>query len=119
MGPVVTYHLTSEMPDVEQPSMKYVIAGNYQQAKFWARENGWQPSEWRYVSHSYDLQGLGPDVVIVSCGQPWLHPGIEEINQELLVRSIIYPETSGVHNIQDCVPSYQYHMSKGVAEYHQ
>jgi hypothetical protein len=36
-----------------------IVAGNYQQAREYAAEDGLQRSEWRYVQSVADLRGLG------------------------------------------------------------
>lgn len=54
--------------------IKLVAAGNYEQAKYWARELGWTVGEWRYMHSRQQLMGrpLGTEVHYV--GLWYAHP---------------------------------------------
>lgn len=49
----------------EEEKMVLVIAGDYHQAKFYARQEGWK--KWRYVENTRDFDGR-EDFVIAWCG---------------------------------------------------
>ena len=47
--------------------MIYVVAFVYRDATEWARREGLQPNQWRYIGEHYDLHGLrNPTVALVS-----------------------------------------------------
>ena len=68
--------------------MRYVIAGNYAQARYWARHAGWAPTEWRYVSHVYDVHGIRDDASVVECGTPFLARTNDDVYDYLRARGV-------------------------------
>jgi len=49
----------------------YIIAGNYEQAKYHANEKGYSVGEWRYVFGPHEMMRLR-DVKFITCGT-WRH----------------------------------------------
>ena len=54
--------------------MKLVVAGNYEQAKFWARELGWVNWEWRYLSNRHQMYGYEHGTQVHLVGEWYKHP---------------------------------------------
>ncbi len=44
--------------DSQQRLVRLVLAGNHRQAERYARENGWQPRDWRYLAGEAYARGF-------------------------------------------------------------
>lgn len=53
--------------------MILLIAGNYREAQYWAKESELKPTEWKYVSSEKDLLGRRGSY-IAFCGEWWKNP---------------------------------------------
>lgn len=70
-----------------------IIAGNYAQARDYAREQGWSPQEWNYASRPEQLYGFhGEPYVMV--GTWWNHPHIERMIVAAVERNFIRQDSS-------------------------
>ena len=70
-----------------------IIAGNYAQARDYAREQGWSPQDWHYASRPEQLYGYhGEPYVMV--GTWWDHPYIERMIVAAVERSFIRQDSS-------------------------
>jgi len=47
-----------EKPGSQQRMVRLVLAGNHRQAERYARENGWQPRDWRYLAGEAYARGF-------------------------------------------------------------
>lgn len=73
-----------------------VYAGTFEQARHFASENGWFPSDWRFISSRENIMGLeGPlrnpkSVLKLHRVGTWFRrPDVEDVDNELTVRGIV------------------------------
>lgn len=63
----------------------HIVAGNYQQARDWAREGQLGPNDWTYIGSPSTLRGLGPDAIIAKVGTYNDRQDIEEVLEYIQV----------------------------------
>lgn len=48
-----------------------VIAGNYQQARYFTKDAGWSPRQWTFISQPHQMRGYRPESTLIIFYGTW------------------------------------------------